>query len=349
MASTAEILLAPFPGETLSVPYLGYEPVSMLIDRATNLLSSKYLIEGVAIHFNGVGIQDTKKTIDECKVYGNLITMNFMHNPLPPVGRPSPYPGEEKFHFFIRNMAGTVYKVAASESNTVNDIKWKLYQRLGIGYYNHRLCFDGYMLGERRLVDYGVEEGDTIDMLMEMKGGGSLFADVADGYMDRVGFSDDAPEGRTVCQGMNIEAKCKCTPRYHVICMKGYGLYELDKDVLDCPLCHSQNVDPVTVGFHQCEYRTHGIKSNGSQHSSDWITIDNDDYNVFDGDDQAEWDRLAIQTRPLKKGYYKEFCLVCLRSLGNDYTTPNNCKHRFHGNCISNWHGECPLCRASRL
>lgn len=159
MASTAEILLAPFPGETLSVPYLGYEPVSMLIDRATDLLSSKYLIEGVAIHFNGVGIHDTKKTIDECKVYGNLITMNFMHDPVPPVGRPSPVPGEEKFHFLIINGAGKVYKLAASESNTGNDIKWKLYQRLGIGYYKQRLYFDGQSFGADRLVDCGVGEG----------------------------------------------------------------------------------------------------------------------------------------------------------------------------------------------
>ncbi|KAJ8653213.1 hypothetical protein O0I10_011161 [Lichtheimia ornata] len=349
MASAAEILLAPFPGETLSVPYFGYEPVSMLMDRAKNLLRSKYFIHSTAIHFNGVGIVDTKKTIDECKVYGNLITLNFMHEPAPPVGRPSPIPGEQKFYILISSGSGRLYKVAVSKSNTGEDIKWKMYQRVGIGYYSQRLIFKGQALGGRRLVDYGIEDGSMVDMMIEQRGGGSLFADVEHGHMDRVVFSDDAPEGRTVCEGMNIEVNCKCTPDYHVICMQGYGLYELDKDVLDCPLCHSENVDPVTVGFHQCEYRTHGLKSNGIQHSSDWITIDNDDYNVFDGDDQAEWDRLAIQTRPLKKGYYKEFCLVCLCPFDDDYTTPKNCKHRFHGNCISNWHGECPLCRASRL
>lgn len=43
--SRAEILLVPFPGETLSIPYLGYEPVSILIERVKNPLGDKYLIE----------------------------------------------------------------------------------------------------------------------------------------------------------------------------------------------------------------------------------------------------------------------------------------------------------------
>lgn len=67
MTSTADILLAPFPGKTISVPYLGYEPVNLLIERAKHLLSPKYLIERETIYFNGIGIRDGKATIDECR------------------------------------------------------------------------------------------------------------------------------------------------------------------------------------------------------------------------------------------------------------------------------------------
>lgn len=166
--------------------------------------------------------------------------------------------------------------------------------------------------------------------------------------MDQVGFSDDAPDGRVVCKGMNIEADCKCTPDYHVICMRRYGLYELNKDVLYCPVCYSRDVVPVTVGFHKCEYRTHGIRSDGTQFSTDWITIDNDNYNVYDSEDKSEWARLVIQTRPLEQDYDKELCVICVWHLGSDYVT-KECKHRFHDQCISKWHGECPTCKARRL
>ncbi|CDS12468.1 hypothetical protein LRAMOSA04662 [Lichtheimia ramosa] len=296
MASTAEILLAPFPGETLSVPYIGYEPVSLLIERVKNLLGDKYYIEYEALYFNGIGIRDTSRTIDDCKVYGNVISIRFHHHPAPPVGRPTPIPGEKPFKILIDHEGVRVYRMNVSESNTGEDISWKIYQKVGIGYYKQRLIFKGQRITNQRLVDYGIQDGDMLHMLVEMRG---------------VGFSDDAPDGRVVCKGMNIEADCKCTPDYHVICMRRYGLYELNKDVLYCPVCYSRDVVPVTVGFHKCEYRTHGIRSDGTQFSTDWITIDNDNYNVYDSEDKSEWARLVIQTRPLEQDYDKELCVIC--------------------------------------
>ncbi|CDS12466.1 hypothetical protein LRAMOSA04660 [Lichtheimia ramosa] len=352
-----EILLAPFPGETLSVPYLGYEPVSLLIERFKNLLGDKYTIQSEAVYFNGIGIRDTNRTIDDCKVYGDVISINFHHDPVPPVDREMLLPGEKSFIIVI-NTGGTQYQMAVSSANTGEDIKWKIHQKLGIGYDEQLLIFNGQVITNDRLVDYGIQDGVTLHVMPKLRGGlqmvpksrgsGSLFADLENTSMDQVGFSDDAPDGRVVCKGMNIEADCKCTSKYRVICMIGYGLYELNQDVLHCPVCHSQDVDPVTVGFHQCEYRTHGIRANGTQYSCDWITIDNGDYNLLNAKKQCEWERLVIQTRPLEQDYDKELCVICLEALGDDYMI-YECKHRFHDECISKWHGDCPICEASRL
>lgn len=219
---------------------------------------------------------------------------------------------------------------------------------LEIYYSNQRLIFNRQQLEEGRLVDNGIGDGAVIHLMMRMVGGGSWFADLEYGYQKQIVLSDDAPDARTVCEGTNIEAKCECTPNYYVICMYGHGLYELDKDVISCPKCKREDVKPMTVGFYQCEYRTHGIRTNGTQYTSGWISIDNEDYNLFDPAHQCEWERLIIQTRPLKKRYDSELCVICLEALGNRFTT-EKCKHRFHKKCISKWHGECPTCRASRL
>ncbi|KAJ8653212.1 hypothetical protein O0I10_011160 [Lichtheimia ornata] len=345
MASTANILLAPFPGETLSVPYLGYEPVNLLIQRAKNLLNAKYLIGGETIYFNGIGIRNEKATIDDCKVYGNVISMNFKYMSAPPKRRQRP--GKNSINILVKTLMGQQYQLSMHESSTVEDLKWRIKKDLRLS-CDLRLIFNYKQLEKGCLVDNGIAGGAVIHAITRLRGGGGppRFADIENGYQERIVLSDDAPIARTVCEGTNIEAECQCTPDYRVICMQGHGLYELGKDVLRCPMCRSRNVKPITVGFNNCEYRTHGIRTNGSQYSSDWIRIENEDYNLFDSSYQCEWIRLIIQSRPLKKTYDSELCVICLKALGNRFTT-KKCKHRFHRKCISKWHGECPTCQAS--
>lgn len=128
MTSTADILLAPFPGKTISVPYLGYEPVNLLIERAKHLLSPKYLIERETIYFNGIGIRDRKATIDECKVYGDVVTMDFVGCPVPPKRRQSP--GKNPINILVRTLIGQQYELFMHESSTLDDLKWKIKMEL---------------------------------------------------------------------------------------------------------------------------------------------------------------------------------------------------------------------------
>jgi len=45
-----------------------------------------------------------------------------------------------------------------------------------------------------------------------------------------------------------------------------------------------------------------------------------------------------------------ELCCICLEHLNeNEDTKPYQCTHLYHSNCINNWHGNCPTCRAEKI
>ena len=47
----------------------------------------------------------------------------------------------------------------------------------------------------------------------------------------------------------------------------------------------------------------------------------------------------------------EECCSICLCEMKDDkYVCQKyKCNHSFHKNCISDWHGTCPLCRANEI
>lgn len=46
-----------------------------------------------------------------------------------------------------------------------------------------------------------------------------------------------------------------------------------------------------------------------------------------------------------------EICSICLENIQDKNISKGkyNCNHSFHNVCVSNWKGDCPLCRASKL
>lgn len=45
-----------------------------------------------------------------------------------------------------------------------------------------------------------------------------------------------------------------------------------------------------------------------------------------------------------------ELCSICFECVNvNEGTKAYTCKHLYHANCINNWNGNCPTCRAQRL
>ncbi|KAG2219604.1 hypothetical protein INT45_004855 [Circinella minor] len=262
--------------------------------------------------------------------------------------------GPNPVKLFVRKLTGKTLPIFIDvTTESIEELKRMIEYYEGTPLDQQRLIFAGKQLEHKRLLrDYHIRKGDKIHLVLRLLGGGgmlTMFADVSDSEgIRRFTYSDDAPKGRTVINGTNIEVECKCTPTYRVIYNKGMGLYELGNSFTQCPNCHSTNVKAITVGFASCQYRIHGVKEDGTEFKSDWKKVsDEDAYQRYDPSDQVLWKRLGIESKDIDEETEGPCCTICLENIKDITTLP--CSHQFHTSCISRWKLTCPNCRASHL
>lgn len=122
-----------------------------------------------------------------------------------------------------------------------------------------------------KLMNEYINEGDLIIMKETANEGSQMyeeegfeFADLKKGPIER-GFSNNAPDYRTIYKGLNIygickNKKCKAFKQIVIVplkqCTLDFGDNILDLD-LPCPECEI-NVKPITCGFYLCKYRIYG-------------------------------------------------------------------------------------------
>ena len=122
----------------------------------------------------------------------------------------------------------------------------------------------------RSLSDYGVEEHDTLHLVLRLRGGGSFpgvgFTDVTDRKgPEKMKWSNEAPDWRRASPGLCIEGKCTnrmCEANDQwVIMNQDYTDFDLinDSHLCKCPMCR-KGVVPVTCAFNNCEWKFIGRK-----------------------------------------------------------------------------------------
>lgn len=337
MADTLDVLIASNPGKTVTVPFDIHEPIFFLIQRiACELNEKEHEIQQRNLYMNGILLDDQQETISRCLIFGNVLTYQAIKS--------------RGMVVYISAFTGKTIALECSGDHTSEQLKEMVQEVIGLPRNQQRLMFAGKTIeDEAQLKDYRIINGSTIQLTLRLCGGSSfhltpgvMFSDISQTEgVRKLKFSMDAPRGRTCCNGTNIECKCECTPKYRVICRKGYGKIELSDSTFTCPNCQEDDrIVPVTIGFVDCKYRFHGTKSTGEQYTSEWSTVTKDDcYLIFDPTKQVRWRRLVIESAQVSA---PEKCSVCLVSI--PAATPKlPCGHNIHLACFSKMKS-CAVC-----
>ncbi|KAG0283091.1 hypothetical protein BGZ96_012541 [Linnemannia gamsii] len=349
MSLTLDIIIAQSgPRNTLKVSYKTNEPISVLLERIRAVLRyDESSMDRQNLFINGMKLKDHNLSMEYYRIFGRILTYRTVRGNIK---------GEDRLLINIALPTGehtTLLCQTESAGTSVEDVKHLIQEWAEISPVHQRLTYAGRQLEDSRsLRYYDITEGSTLRLTMTppLRSHLTLLAGVVfeDGLGDSLGtrtvhFSNDAPKGRVVTNGANIECRCKCTPTHRVICQRSLGTLEVVKDTFFCPNCgKSDKISPIAVGFLKCKYRFHGIKaSNGEQSTSGWEEVKA--YNCYHligvDNSRTSWRRIVVETVDL---HHKDICTICLQPL--QLCETRICGHRFHVGCITKWKGPCPNC-----
>lgn len=229
-------------------------------------------------------------------------------------------PVEKDLKVHVTSCFGRSVTLKIKRSQTVRSLKERVAKHFpGTSRHAIRLTYEGSALVDERLLEsYGIRDDATITWGQRLLGGlsscGFGFASLDEGASR--GFSNTAPDYRTIRPGLNLEGKCKNSecPVFEKLCWSNLGFnedsgFDIGRAIMHakCPLC-DERLDSSSIkscGFYKCSYTfTGGDLTTGKEVSGSDQTWSNSEWIYYDGDDSSRtWSYLtiAVSRKPLPK------------------------------------------------
>lgn len=209
----------------------------------------------------------------------------------------------------IKTPKGWTVKIKASSDDSVQNIKAKIQDSLGIPSDQQRLIFEGKQLEDNMtLAFYNIKAESKIHIVLRLRGGGNgmpMYPFLFNSMQNKVKieFSDSAPIWRIVSKGVSWEGKCTnelCNAyQQNVISNCGYGVFDVDKQIsiICCPICKRKVRNVEGCGFYDCNYDFYGTLLNGKKLEGSGEAGANN-YTFFLGGEKVEWTFMRISVSP---------------------------------------------------
>jgi len=214
----------------------------------------------------------------------------------------------------IKTLTGAFRTLDVEYTNTIEEVKQKLQDIEGIPIEQQKLVHCSKVLeNDKTLDDYNIGKDSIIQLVLQLRGGGSSFEFSKLEEAQIMDFDDNAPDYTIVKSGLNLEGfcinnVCEAGGRL-VVAPLGFISFNMKNpqqlNLCVCPLC-KKTFAPITCLFTDCYYKTEGCDTNGTFKNIDWTKAPVEKYIEYRGNNEEErmyWSSLTLTAVPLSSRF----------------------------------------------